>query len=208
MNSSNVTDKKVDVLYRVGRAIVVLFLKAFYGIKTVGRENIPNGAALFCANHSNWMDPLFLAVAVNGRRQLHFMAKKELFANKFIAWLLGKVGAFPVDRAGSDVSAIRKALVLLKKGSKVGIFPEGTRALEDNAVRAKPGALKIAERAAAPVVPAYVPRKKRLFRRNTVVIGEAYYINPDRKKLTSEEYETLADELMKKISELKPASDK
>ena len=73
-------------------------------------------------------------------------------------------------------------------------------------MQAKHGALKLAERSGAPIVPVYIPRKKRLFRRNTVVVGEPYYINHERKKLTTEEYDELAAELMRKINGLRNSS--
>lgn len=203
MNNNGQSSNRIDFLYKIGRAFFVMFLKLFYGLKILGRENIPAGAAIFCGNHSHSFDAFYMAVAVNNNQQLHFMAKKEIFENKLFAFAMNKVGAFPVNRQGSDVSAIKTALRYLKNGDKIGIFPEGTRVSSDNAVQAKHGALKLAERTGAPIVPVYIPREKKLFRRNTVVIGVPYFVNPDRKKLTAEEYNVLADELMKKIGALR-----
>lgn len=55
------------------------------------------------------------------------MAKKELFSIPFIGWLIRTMGAFPVDRAAMDVSAVKKGIKLLESGEMVGIFPQGTR---------------------------------------------------------------------------------
>lgn len=56
------------------------------------------------------------------------MAKKELFqGNKLFAWLIAALGAFPVDREGADITAIKTALSSVKAGQKLIIFPQGTR---------------------------------------------------------------------------------
>lgn len=203
MSSNSEVGNKMDILYKIGRACLAVFLKLFYGITVEGRENIPEGAAMFCGNHSHSFDAFFMAVAVNGNRQLHFMAKKEIFENKLVAFFMNKVGAFPVNRQETDVAAIKTALRHLKNGARVGIFPEGTRTDSDDSVRAKHGALKIAERAGAPIVPVYIPRQKKLFRKTVVVIGTPYFVNPEKKKLTNDEYDILATELMGKISSLR-----
>ena len=203
MNNEKSEKQRVDPLYTVGYIVLVAFVRLFYGLRIVGRENIPDGSALICANHSNSLDPVYLCAAVDRSQQVHMMAKKEIFKTRLLTWLFKKVGAFPVDRSTADISAIRTTLKYLKSGCKVGIFPEGTRVSQDDSVQAKHGALKLAERSGAPIVPVYIPRKKRLFRRNTVVVGEPYYINPERKKLTTEEYDELAAELMRKINGLR-----
>ena len=46
--------------------------------------------------------------------------------------------------------------------------------------------------------------KKRLFFHFPLVIGKPYYINQDKEKLLTEEYDALAEELMQKIKELRP----
>ena len=50
---------------------------------------------------------------------------EELYSNRWSAWLMRSLCAFPVKRAASDFSALRAALGRLKIGRVVGIFPEG-----------------------------------------------------------------------------------
>ena len=101
-----------------------------------------------------------------------------------------------------DVSTIKNTLAYFRNGEKVAIFPEGTRAFEADFSAAKNGAVKIAERAGVPVVPVFVPRKKKIFRRLPLVIGEPYYIEKQEKKRSADDYTHLAEDLMGRIEAL------
>ncbi len=140
---------------------------------------LPDGPAIFCANHSNYIDPILLGLQIGKQHWLHFMAKAELAAKKRIGAFLQKFGVFFVKRGENDVGAIRTTIGLLKSGEKVCIFPEGTRVSEPEAVAAKGGAVRIAMRLGVPIVPAFITRNKRLFRKVDVVVGEPYYIAAD-----------------------------
>ena len=50
------------------------WVKAFYPMRCRGRENIPDGPAVICANHSNYIDPLLVALAFGKENYMHFMA--------------------------------------------------------------------------------------------------------------------------------------
>ncbi len=63
-------------------------------------------------------------IAIAVPRPVSFMAKKELFENKILGKLVSALNAFPVDREGSDLSAIRNSLKVLKEDKVLGIFPE------------------------------------------------------------------------------------
>lgn len=189
--------------YRFLYFVSSITIRLLYGVRPSGRENIPQGAALFCANHSNWADPFLMAFALGKENFVHFIAKVELFKNKLLAAFVRAAGAFPVDRSKADLQAVRTTMKLLRSGEKVGIFPEGTRADTDDAVEAKIGAIKFAEKTGAPIVPVYIPRKKRLFSRVPVTIGEAYYVNPEKKKLSPEDYAREARQMMERIHALR-----
>ena len=50
------------------------------------------------------------------------MAKKELFRKKIFAWLIAALGAFPIDREGADITAIKTALGSVRAGQKLIIW--------------------------------------------------------------------------------------
>lgn len=192
---------KKNRVYRVLVAVVRVICRVIYPTHCSGRENIPEGSAIVCATHSNYIDPVLMAIAFGGNDQLHFMSKMELFKVPLLRGLLRALGAFPVDRGGSDVTSIKTAMRYLKEGEKVGIFPEGTRVGEDDAADAKTGAIRLASKMKVPIIPVYLTRNKVIFRKVDLIIGEPYYITGEKRG----EYETLSQELMGKIYELRDA---
>ena len=174
-------------------------VRFFFPVTVSGRENIPEGAAMVCANHSSNLDPLQIALAFGKQEHLHFMAKQELFKIPIIGRVIANAESFPVDRSSNDLSAIRTAMRFLKNSCKVMLFPEGTRVSEDDAVAAKTGAIRLAARAKVPIVPVYIPRKKHIFRKTPIAIGEPYYIE----NIGRDDFEMLSEQLMEKIYELK-----
>lgn len=185
---------------------IVLF--PFYRLKYIGRDNIPQGPAVFCSNHSSNLDPIFQAMAAGIGTHLHFMAKAELFRIPVLSSVLRSIGSFPVERGHNDTGAIKTALRYLKSGEKVSIFPEGTRFKSDEAGKAKSGAVRIADQMSVPVVPVYIPRNKKMFHTYTIVFGAPYLVNQDKLKLSYADYSALAEELMTKISALKMLTEK
>jgi len=177
------------------------FVNLIYPRRTFGRENVPGpGAFLICANHSSMIDPFLIAYSMGPGCQIHYMGKVELFRIPIIASILRGIGIFPVDRQGGGAMAIKGAMKLLKEGEKVGIFPEGTRVHTEDG-EAKTGAVRLAARLGVPIVPVYLPRKKRILRLNRVAIGTPYMVELD-KKAAPEEVEQAAEELMEKIRNL------
>jgi len=175
------------------------FIGLVYPRKTIGRENIPEGAAIVCANHSSAIDPFLMTHSLGRGTHLRFMAKVEIFRVPIIGPLLRAAGIFPVDRKGGGAMAIKGAMKLLKSGEKVAMFPEGTRVSTDEESEAKVGAVRLAAKLDVPIVPVYIPREKRLFRRMRIVIGAPYMVEVDPKTAKSADYEVLAGEMMEKI---------
>ena len=105
------------------------------------------------------------------------MAKKELFKIPLLAQLIKLLGAFPVDRGGNDVSAIKNAIALVNEKKSMGIFPQGHRyvGVDPRETKTKNGVALIATKTGADILPCYIWRKKnkfKLFSRTYVIIGE------------------------------------
>ena len=125
------------------------------------------------------------------------MAKKELFqGNKLFAWLIAALGAFPVDREGADITAIKTALSSVKAGQKLIIFPQGTRGAAEG--ETKKGAAMLAVKSRAPILPMYISEGKGFRCKATVVIGKPFTPDPKTK-----EYGALADDILRRIYALK-----
>jgi len=132
----------------------------FYNIELQGYENIPENVDgyVLCANHSYWFDPLLIGTYYPD--VLHFMAKKELFESHVLGFIVRKLNAFPVDRNGSDLKAIKTAVKILRQGKILGIFPEGTRNLS-GVPKAKAGVAIIAIKAKKNVLPVAITAEKK-----------------------------------------------
>ena len=156
-------------MYYVVVAIVRVAMHIWFNLKIEGRENIPKGRAfVYASNHRSNADPVLVTLA--GRGRFSFMAKSELFRNKFFAWLIRSLGAFPVERGTGDTAAIEKAIDNVKNGVNLLIFPEGTRSKDGRVGRGKTGVALIAARSHADVVPVGISFEGKLHFRSKIVV--------------------------------------
>ncbi|MBR3211054.1 MAG: 1-acyl-sn-glycerol-3-phosphate acyltransferase [Bacilli bacterium] len=155
--------------YAIVKPILVVLVYLLYPPKVKGRENIPKeGPVVLAGNHTKWLDPVTLCAVVK-KRQVHFLAKKELFHGFYLLIMKG-VGAIPVDRSIHDHGALVYAIQGLKRGLTIGIFPEGTINRTDDVIMPfKMGAVKMAQEANAPIVPFVITGKYQLFRRGETI---------------------------------------
>lgn len=163
--------------YRIIYALLSGIIGFLFNIKVINKEREPDdGGYVVCANHVSATDPIALCYAFR-KNQVNFMAKKELFKIPLLAQLIKVLGAFPVDRSGSDVGAVKTAIALVEEKKSMGIFPQGHRypGEDPRGTKTKNGVALIATKTNADILPCYIWRKKnkfKLFRRTYVIIGE------------------------------------
>ena len=180
--------------YTFGKNVVKAVLTPAYRVKTLGKENIPKeGGVLICANHIDNLDPP--VVGMTSPRDIHFMAKEELFHAPLLKGILPRVNAFPVKRGNSDRESLRKGLKLLKEGKVLGLFPEGTRSKTGELQEGLAGAGFFALRSEAVIVPCAIIGPYRLLRPLKVVYGPPIDFKEYREKRIS------ADEATKIVME-------
>lgn len=120
-----------------------------------GFENIPSGPCILTPNHVSNFDVLTLGTFLP--RYPFFMTKRELFKYPVISWVFRMSGAFPVHRGESDPWALEQAGRVLQAGQILCLFPEGTRSGAGARLgRGKSGAIQLALKYNAPVVPAAI----------------------------------------------------
>ncbi|WP_083528285.1 lysophospholipid acyltransferase family protein [Alkalithermobacter thermoalcaliphilus] len=189
------------ILYDVVRAVLKPVFKFLYKIEIIGLDKVPqNEHIIFASNHKSLLDPVFIGIYMP--RKVHYMAKKELFKNKFFGYILKNLGVFPVDRSKADISTIKTALRILKDGKAIGIFPEGTRTKGEGLGKAKAGTAMLAIKGKCKVVPVSIVSKYKIFRKTIIKINdpldfEDYYDN----KLTSSDYEILSQKVLDIIAQ-------
>lgn len=173
--------------------------------KVYGIENIPKeGGFVVACTHNGYIDILNLGTSMMPR-EIHFMAKKQLFDIKGLGWLITKLNAFPVDRENPGPSVIKIPRQLIKEGKIVGIFPSGTRSSENSELKA--GAVTIAQLSKAQILPAaYIGPKdaKGVFKRKKgyLIYGKPFTVEAGKEgREASVHY--LEEELVRLTNELK-----
>jgi 1-acyl-sn-glycerol-3-phosphate acyltransferase len=140
---------------------VVPALAVWFRWTVEGAGNIPaHGPAILACNHVSYLDPLALGFVVDraGRRP-RFLAKSELFRDRRIGWVLRATRQIEVKRGTSRAAAaLDDAFDALARGEVVVIFPEGTVTTHPDLepMAAKSGAVRLALRTRAPVIPCAV----------------------------------------------------
>ncbi len=172
--------------YAWTRLLVRFMMPLLGGVTVRGAENIPlTGPVLLAPNHRAYVDPPYLSMIT--RRQLHLMAKAELFHIPVLGrWITG-LGAFPVKRGAADRGAIRLAVAALKAGQVVGIFPEGTRADPGTLLPAEKGFALIARQTGVPIVPVALEGTDRVHPKHAKLFHRAHVTATLGKPMTAQE---------------------
>ena len=160
----------------------------FYPYKIHGKENLPKGPCIIVCNHFRAIDCGFVADIVN--KNTYFLAKSELFKNKLFAKVLKRLGGVPINRGSVDVKAIKQCVGLLQNGSKLVIFPEGTRNKTgtDELQEIKGGTAFISIKSKVPIVPVIIRKKSKIFRITHMMVGKPFeFTEFYDKKPTSED---------------------
>lgn len=184
-------------------------------ITVEGLANVPkSGGVILASNHLNNADPCIIPGVM--KRRIVSMAKKEMFRWPVISLIFRFIGAFPVDRQGADLAALREAQNVVNSGLMLLMFPEGTRSRDHKLHPGFPGSALIAYRTGAPIVPIAITGTEHLSwpwlfvrpflgPRVTVRIGEPFHL-PEAKRVNAEAARTGTDVLMRKIAALLPES--
>lgn len=155
-----------------------------------GTHHVPReGGAVMAINHIGYFDFTYAGMAARpSGRLVRFMAKQEVFAHRISGPLMRGMHHIPVDREAGSAS-FRAALLALKQGEIVGVFPEATISRSFELKDFKAGAVRLAAAARVPVLPTIVwgsqrvwtkGRPRRLGRTKvpiTVMVGEPLVID-------------------------------
>jgi 1-acyl-sn-glycerol-3-phosphate acyltransferase len=148
---------RADGLYHVVArlAMTPIWLQR-WRLDVEGLEHVPRaGGAVMVLNHSSFVD-FFTA----GRmpflelgRPVRMLAKASLFRSPLIGPVMRAAGHIPVER-GAGRDALAAAVAALRRGEFIGVLPEQTISPSFELLPFKSGAVRMAQEAGVPVVPA------------------------------------------------------
>lgn len=170
-------------LYAFGKVLLLPFYKLLYRYKVKNKNAIPaEGGVILASNHMSFADPVLLGLA--SKRRLYFMAKSELFRNKFGAAVIRALGAFPVERGAGDGKAVKTGEDILREGNVMTIFLEGTRTKTGELLRPRSGCALIAQQMQLPVVPCCITKRNFLHMFSKTIIHFGEPLSPGKLGLT------------------------
>lgn len=113
-------------------------------LQAEGVEALPaSGPALVVGNHDSHWDPIMVGISAIRRRQIKALAKADLWKVRGLAPVLDGMGQIPIERDVGDAGALARAVEELRRGSCIGVFPEGTRS-RGKILRARSGVGRLA----------------------------------------------------------------
>ena len=190
-----------EVIKWIVRGAIYIWMKIYYRADIRGLENIPKeGALIFCGNHRSYLDPPL--IVVTGKRDMKFLAKEELYKNKFLAFLGWAFEAIPVKRDEKDISAIKMSLKDLKEGKCIALFPEGTRNGLEKGEKVKDGVAFFAIRSGAKVVPCGIKGGTKGNHKITITYGKPLDYSQYKGSKDKEILDKVTEEIMYNIIEL------
>jgi len=118
-----------------------------------GRENIPDGAAIYLCKHQSAWETIAMETLVP---PMVWVLKRELMWIPLFGWALAVLKPIAVDRGKGREAAeqlLEQGAQRLAEGISIAIFPEGTRVAPGERRRYRPGGALLAARTGYPVVP-------------------------------------------------------
>lgn len=191
-------------------ALIFLYIPILllFPTKVIHKNRLPKGKAVVTSNHYSNLDPIIQIVRFN--RHFRYIGKKELFKNKFLAFIMKGLGVISVDRESMSPSTFKEIMNTLKKNRQIFIYPEGTRNKtgDDNLQDVKNGVITFASKGDCEIVPMIIYRKPRIFRKNYIIVGEPIKIEGENtKRLTKEEQEENLEKYKKAMNNLRVELD-
>jgi cytidylate kinase len=194
--------------YAANQWVIRIGARILWGLTGEGVENVPrNGAVILAANHKSYLDPPLIGSLLP--REIHYLAKRELFDVPLLRNWIRAGNAIPIDRQGFDRDGIERALGVLRRGGALLVFPEGTRIRQAGMGPPREGIGMLVARSGVPVVPVHArgtwPKERRWFRRGGIRIryGEPILFPPvPPGRVGRAQFPLLAQEIVQAIQHL------
>lgn len=160
-----------DPIYWAGVKGVMFFVRAVgVKVRVRGLERIPPRVCLFVANHTSSADAPAVVGAIP--RRIAILLKESLFKWPIVGQAFLAAQFIPVNRSAREaaISSVERATEALKAGQSFLIYPEGTRSPDGRLQEFKKGAVMMAIKAGAPIVPMACSGAHHIMEKGSLVI--------------------------------------
>ena len=194
-----------DLLKFIAAPSVLIYnrLKRVYVDKSI-KKDLRKKAYIVTCNHTSYMDVLVISNTFWTRR-IRYVATKELFESKVRNFCFKLFKCIPIDKENVSMKTFKEIKKTIDNGHLIGVFPEGTIEKEGEITQFKSGVVLMAIMAKAPIVPMYMEKRTKWYKRQRVVVGEMVNVFDYVKSPipTIDEINSVAKMLFEKEQELK-----
>ena len=194
-----------DLLKFIAAPSVLIYnrLKRVYVDKSI-KKDLRKKAYIVTCNHTSYMDVLVISNTFWTRR-IRYVATKELFESKVRNFCFKLFKCIPIDKENVSMKTFKEIKKTIDNGHLIGVFPEGTIEREGEITQFKSGVVLMAIMAKAPIVPMYMEKRTKWYKRQRVVVGEMVNVFDYIKSPipTIDEINSVAKMLFEKEQELK-----
>jgi 1-acyl-sn-glycerol-3-phosphate acyltransferase len=199
--------RRPDPMYGLVRMVLTPYLLAVHRARCIDSDKIPvEGPVIIAPNHFSFLDHFFVAAFI--RREVHFMAKSQLFKRP-MQFVYHHGGVFPVLRGRRDEEAFKTAHTILGRGDVIVMYTEGGRSRSGELGEAKPGIGRLALETGATIVPTAISGTQHTrnwnrfqFPKVTVRYGDPIRFDQVVEEPTREQSQAAADVVMERIKDV------
>src|SRR3954471_24537844 len=199
--------RRPDWVYKLVRTVLTPYLLLVHRARCIDSDKIPpEGPVIVAPNHFSFMDHFFVAAFM--RREVHFMAKSQLFKRP-MQFIYDHGGVFPILRGRRDEEAFKTAHTVLGRGDVIVMYAEGGRSRSGELGEAKPGIGRLALESGAVVVPTAISGtqgarnwKKLQFPQVTVQYGDPIRFDRVVEDPTRDQAQDAAQVVFERIEQL------
>ena len=199
------------MFYGFARTVLFVVSKVLFRVRISGTEHVPKtGVFIVAPSHRSYFDTVFASFIT--RRRIRFMAKEELFKNRFGSRFFLALGAISVTRGSASARRATKAVqVALESGEPAAVYPEGTRRHGGEIGNLFDGTAYLAVKLGCPIVPVGIGGSEEILasgkklprlHRVSVKVGAPILPPPDSSTRRRSDLVGISDELKSSLQTL------
>jgi 1-acyl-sn-glycerol-3-phosphate acyltransferase len=202
----------MGLVYQTAYFLTRVLAHCCFDYRVYNRKAIPpSGGLILAMNHQSFLDPPLAGIACD--REIYFLARKSLLKIPVLGSFLLDLNVIPYDQEGTDMSALKSVIRVVRAGEAAVVFPEGTRSRDSRLLPAQSGLGLIVAKTLAPVVPMRIFGAHEAFPRDasricltpiTLVVGEVLQFGAgDFQGDSKAAYKRVSELVMQRISSLR-----